>query len=230
MGTARQNYEDIARKDFNNRVLSIVHHLHPYVKQRLYIAESVGVLRKNLFSSNDIVNECIIKLHDQNYHIDAEAQDLKLELFKIVDLYLDELFEKESVHKKTISTNMLLKEELDQLQESYTIDADQDYMMLEQLDDISYHQNDEDYEIFVFDDHNSKILNVMDLEAESQLKTRQLVGKFYHWLPYRVANIVDLYTFGKLNFYEISKVKQIQAGRVEKILKEVKKRFRANVG
>ncbi|MEZ4792137.1 MAG: hypothetical protein R2783_01265 [Gelidibacter sp.] len=81
----------------------------------------------------------------------------------------------------------------------------------------------------LFDDHNSKILNILDLEAESQLKTRKLVGKFYNWLPIRVANIVDLYTFGKLNFKEIAKIKHIEVSRVEKILKEVKKRFRTHL-
>lgn len=72
-------------------------------------------------------------------------------------------------------------------------------------------------------------MNILDLEAESQLKNRKLVGKFYNWLPIRVANIVDLYTFGKLSFKEIATIKHIEASRVEKILKEVKKRFRANV-
>lgn len=229
MEPTRQNDETSLRKDYDKKVLSAISHLHPYVKHRLYIAENVGILPKNLYCSNDIINDCIIQLFESGYDSDTETEEIKLELFETVDTYLEELFVKEAFHKKTISTNTLLKEELRRMEESFTIDADEDFMMLEELDDISYHQHDDDYEVFVFDDHNSRILNILDLEAESHLKTRQLVGKFYYWLPIRVANIVDLYTFGKLNFKEIAKVKHIEASRVEKILKEVKKRFRTHV-
>ena len=229
METSENQREKLDKKDYDNKILSIVHYLHPYVKQRLYIAENVGILRKNLYCSNGIIDDSIIKMHDKGYDCDNDAECIKLKLFETVDDYLEELFVKEGVHRKTISTSTLLKEELDRLEESFTIDADEDYMMLEQLDDISYHQNNDDYEIFVFDDHNSKIMNELDLEFESQLKNRKLVGKFYNWLPIRVANIVDLYTFGKLSFNEIAQIKHIEVSRVEKILKEVKKRFRGNV-
>lgn len=229
METTDYTNEQATRKDYDNKVLAVMHHLHPYVKQRLYIAENVGILPKNLYCSNGIIDDCIIKLFDKGYDCDAETDCIKLKLFETIDDYLEELFVKEAFHKKTISTNTLLKEELSRLEESFTIDADEDFMMLEQLDDISYHQHDDDYEVFVFDDHNSKILNILDLEAESQLKNRRLVGKFYNWLPIRVANIVDLYTFGKLSFKDIAKIKHIEASRVERILKEVKKRFRTNV-
>lgn len=221
--------KDFERKDFDKKVLANIQHLQPYVKHRLYVAESTKILPKNMYSSNGVIDDCIIKLYEKGYNCDADLQTIKLNLFQIVDDYLEALFLKESYHKKTISTNILLKEELHRLEESFTIDADLDTMMLEQLDDISYHQHDEDFEVFVFDDHNSKILNILDLEAETQLQTRKMVGKFYSWLPIRVANIVDLYTFGKLSYSEIAKIKHIKVGRVERILKEVKKRFRSHL-
>lgn len=156
METPQNTNEQASRKDYDNKMLSIIHHLSPYVKQRLYIAENVGILRKNLYASNGIIDDCIIKLYDKGYDCDAEANSIKLKLFETIDNYLEELFVKEAFHKKTISTNTLLKEELYRMEESFTIDADEDYMMLEQLDDISYHQNEDGYEEFVFDDYNSK--------------------------------------------------------------------------
>lgn len=217
------------RKDFDKKVLSNIQHLHPYVKHRLYVGESIKIVPKNMYSSNGIIDDCIIKLYDQGYDCDASSEHIKLKLFELVDNYLEELFVKEAHHTKTISTNTILKEELDRLEESFTIDADLDTMMLEELDDISYHQNDDDYEVFVFDDHNSKIMNTLDMKTESQVETRKTIGKFYNWLPIRVANIVDLYTFGKLSYNEIAKIKHIEVSRVEKTLKEVKKRFRNHI-
>lgn len=217
------------RIGFDKKVISNIQYLSPYIKHRLYVAESKKILPKNMYSSNGIIDDAVIKLYEEGYDCDAEVQHIKLKLFQIVDDHLEALFLKEAFHKKTISTDTILKEELYRLKESFTIDADQDFMMLEQLDDISYHQHDHDYEVFVFDDHNSKILNELDSESDSKQINRARIGKFYHWLPIRVANIVDLYTFGKLSFKEIATVKNIEVSRVEKILKEVKKRFRAHV-
>ena len=229
MELTEQPNETLLRKDYDRKVLSVVHFLHPYVKHRLHVAESVGILPKNLYCSNGIIDDCIIQLHEKGYDCDADSDCIKLKLFETVDNHLESLFVKEAFHKKTISTSSLLKEELKRLQESFNINGDEDYMMLEELDDISYHQHDDDFEVFVFDDHNSKILNVLDLEASTQLKNRKMVGKFYTWLPIRVANIVDLYIFGKLSFKEIAKIKHMELARVEKILNEVKKRFRSHI-
>lgn len=214
---------------YNNKLLSILHHLHPYVKHRLYIAQNVGVLPKNLYCSNGIIDDCIIELYDQEVDYTANSDQIKLKLFETIDTHFEMLFVKEAFHKDSMSTNTLLQEELKLMEESFTIDADEDYTMLDQLDDISYHQHDNDFEVFVFDDHNSKIINVLDLEAFSQFENRRVVSKFYNWLPIRVANIVDLYTFGNLTFEEIAQVKNITVSRVEKILKEVKKRFRKHL-
>jgi DNA-directed RNA polymerase specialized sigma24 family protein len=226
MTTTKKSPERI---DFDKKVLTSIQYLHSYIKHRIYIAESTNILPKNMYSSNGIIDDCVIKLYEQGYDCDADVQQIKLQLFQIVDNHLEELFVNEAFHKKTISTDTILKEELYRLKESFTIDASQDFMMLEQLDDISYHQHDHDYEVFVFDDHNSKILNELDLKSDSQQVNRSRIGKFYNWLPIRVANIVDLYTFGKLSFEEIAKIKHIEVSRVEKILKEVKKQFRTHL-
>ncbi len=217
------------RNVFDKKVLSNVQYLHPYVKHRLYIAESTRIVPKNMYSSNGIIDDCVIKLYEKGYDCDADVHHIKLKLFQLVDDHLEKLFIKEAYHQKTISTNNILEEELYRLKESFTIDAEKDFMMLEQLDDISYHQHDHDYEIFVFDDHNSKILNEFGSKTDSLQTNRTRIGKFYNWLPIRVATIVDLYTFGKLSFNEIAEIKKIEVCRVEKILKEVKKQFRTHL-
>ena len=229
MKTTPYSNEDSMKKVFDKKVLSVVPYLHPYVKHRLYIAESKHILPKNLYSSNGIIDESIIILYEKGYNIDADVESIKLKLFETVDDFLETLFVKEAYHNKTVSTNTILEEELRRLEESFTIDADLDTMMLEDLDDISYHQNDDNYEVFVFDDYNSKIVNALELDTQSNQNNRKMVDKFYSWLPIRVANIVDLYTFGELNFKEIAKIKHIEVARVERILKEVKKRFRTHL-
>lgn len=214
---------------FNKKVLSASQQLHPYVKHRLYIAESTGVLPKNMFTSNGIIDESIATFYENGYDIDCDTHAIKLKLFKIVDTDLDTLFKKEAFHINTISTNGILKEELDGLDEQYTVDDDWDFIMGEELNDTSYHQSDKHNHVFLYDDNNSSILNVLDMEDVSADKSQKALGNLYSWLPLNVSNIVDLYIFGKLSFEDISKVKNIEPSRVELIFDEIIKKFKDHI-
>ncbi|WP_435133275.1 hypothetical protein [Formosa sp. A9] len=229
METSKTHPEKDAQTAFNKKILSIIPSLQPYVKHRLHIGESVGVLPKNLYHSNGVIDDCIIRLYEKGYDTDMPSHDLKIKLFRIIDIYLEELFLKEGHHQQTISTNTLLQEELDRLEEPYTIDGDMDFVMLDELDDISYKQNNKSNNNFTEDENNAKILDALDLKADKTEKGRTLVSKFYGWLPIRISNVVDLYVFANLPFEDISRIKKIEVKRIENILYNVKKRFRKHI-
>ena len=205
-------------KEFNKKVVSATQHLQAYVKHRLYIAESTKIIPKNMYKSHDIIDEGIAKFYENGYNIDADAATIKIELFKIVDNDLDELFKKEAFHQKTMSTHTILEDELDGLEESFTADEGFEFIMNEELSDISYHQDHEEKQVFVYDDNNMSIQNAFEISDISTNRNKHLLGKFYTWLPLRVSDIVDLFVFGKLSFEEIAKVKNIEAKRVERVL------------
>lgn len=203
--------------------------MRAYTKHRLYIAESTGVLPRNMYSSSDIIDESIAKFYSKGINIDLEEMAIKLKLFKIVDNDLNELFKKEAFHKDTQSTSTILKEELDSLEEKYTLDADLDYVMNEDLEDISYQQDNKHKHLFLYDDKNASIINALEMEDISSQHTKKLLSKFYTWLPMNVTDIVDLFVFGKLSFEDISKIKDIEIKRIERIFEGVRKSFRKNL-
>jgi len=213
------------KTEFEKKVLSAKQHLHSYVKHRLYIGESMGILPKNMYTTNGIIDEGILKFYERGYDQDASTMFIKLELFKIIDNDLDELFKKESFHKNTMSTSTILKEELDNLEESFTVDDDFDYIMLDELNDISYKQDKTHKHVFLYDDNGSDILNAFDVEDISSINRKKKLGNMYSSLSIKVTDIVDLYVFGKLNFEEISKIKQLEINLVEKIFNYVNKHF-----
>jgi DNA-directed RNA polymerase specialized sigma24 family protein len=215
--------------EFNKKVVSATQHLYAYVKHRLYIAESTGIIPKNMYKSQDIIDEGIAKFYEAGYNIDADATSIKLSLFKIVDAELDALFKKEKFHQQTISTHSILQDELDGLVEKFTVDEDFDLIMNEELSDISYKQDDESKHVFVYDDNNNSITNALELSDLSSTRNKHLLGKIYTWLPLKVSDIVDLFVFGKLSFEEIAKVKAIEEKRVERILKLVIEDFKAHL-
>lgn len=229
MGTLKLLKEKSNQNSFDKKVLSAIQHLHPYVKHRLYIAESTRIIPKNMYHSNGIIDEGIVNLYENGYDVDATDLDIKLNLFSLVDENLDELFLKEAFHKNTISTHTILQEELDGLEEIFTVDADLDYIMKEELNDISYKQEDEHKHLFLYADKNSTLLKAFKVENISNLAPKKLLGNFYTWVPLNASKIIDFYVFGKLSFTEIAKIMQIDNSRVEKVINAVQKSFRKNL-
>lgn len=229
MSTLKKIQDKNTQTEFDKKVLSAIKHLRAYTKHRLYIAESTGVLPRNMYSSSDIIDESIAKFYSKGINIDLEEMAIKLKLFKIVDNDLNELFKKEAFHKDTQSTSTILKEELDSLEEKYTLDADLDYVMNEDLEDISYQQDNKHKHLFLYDDKNASIINALEMEDISSQHTKKLLSKFYTWLPMNVTDIVDLFVFGKLSFEDISKIKDIEIKRIERIFEGVRKSFRKNL-
>ncbi len=217
------------QREFSKKLLSIVPHLHPYVKHRLYIAESVGILPQNMYCSNGIIDDAILKLYHDDLDVEIDTLSLELQLFKIADDLIDELYIREGWHQKSISTSYFLKEELEKLEESYTVEADNELIMKEELDDICYHQNSEEKQNFIYNDMDSEILKVIDAEPSSEHRKQKLLGKFYSWLPIETSKIIDLFVFGRLNFEEIAKIKEITAQEVKEIIIDVRKSFRRNL-
>ncbi|MEH6536173.1 MAG: hypothetical protein V7719_07265 [Psychroserpens sp.] len=230
MKTSKEIQDKFAQNEYDKKVLSAIQHLQPYVKHRLYIAESTGILPKNMFNSNDLIDTAILELYEGGYNIDDEALAVKLRLFAYVDNDLDMLFKKEAFHKNTISTNSILEEELDGLDEQFYVDADLDFIMQEDFDDISYAQDRKHKHLFLYTDNNSTLLNAFEIQDISLQETPKVIGGFYSWIPPQIANIIDLHVFGKLNFEEISKLKHLEIIRLERIFKAIQKSFRKKLG
>lgn len=215
---------------FEKKLLSIVPHLHPYVKHRLYIAESTGVLPKNMYCSNGIIDDAILKLYNEDLEdLEINILSLELKLFKISDELIDDLNLKEGWHQESISTSFFLKQELNKLEETFTVKADNHLIMNDELDDISYNQTLEQKQPFIYDDMNSDMLKIIDNEPSADMKKQKLLGKFYSWLPLETSKIIDLFVFGKLNFEEIATIRNISAYQVKQTIIDVRKSFRKNL-
>ncbi|MUU76927.1 hypothetical protein [Winogradskyella endarachnes] len=228
MSVSEELTSTTARNAFEKKVLSAIPHLHPYVKHRIYIAESTGILPKNMFSSNGIIDESIIELYNKDFDIDAEPLAVKLELFKLVDNYMNALFKNEAHHQDTISTHHMLNKEISKLGEDYTIDGDFDFILNTELNDISYNQSEGEI-LQLYSDKETSILSAFEVKDLSTKQSPRAFDKLYNWLPFNVSNIMDLYIFGKLDFESIAKIKKIEQKRVENIFDKVKRTFRRHI-
>ncbi|MCD6543252.1 MAG: hypothetical protein J7K34_01960 [Flavobacteriaceae bacterium] len=216
-------------KSLDKKVLSIISILHPYVKQRLKVAESLGIIPKNMYKSNEIIDDIVLEIYENKTDKKIDINQLKLMMFSILNKELFKLFKNEEWHKNSISTKILLDEELALLEEKFTIDSGFDLIMNEELEDISYHQHDGEPHLLESDAIQFDIADFLDLKDKSFFKDKgkqNLVLKMYGELPLQSSNIVDLHVLGKLKLDEICKILVLHITEVEKVITFVKDNFR----
>ncbi len=214
---------------FNKKLLSANQYLHPYVKHRIYIGESIGIIPKNMYCSNGIIDDCIVNFFENGYNIDDNTDTIKLKLFKLVDTHLETIFKTEAFHKNTISTTPILEDELNHLEEKYTVDDGFEFVMNEELNDISYQQKDYLKKEFTYNDDETVILSTFKSNSSKSSNHKKIIGNMYSRLPLNVSNIIDLYAFGKLNVAEIAQIKNLETKRVERIIKMVEQTFETHI-
>ena len=217
---------------FEKRTLSVVHLLHPYVKQRLKVGQNLGILPKNMFKANEIIDEVILSLYENDTKKNIEMSELRLLMFEITNRKLQSLFEDEKWHKNSISTKLILEEELKLLEENFTVDAGNELIMDEELDDISYHQNGHELHLLASDGSQENVLDLLDIEDSSIFENKEnmnIFDRMYKMLPLQTSNVVDLYILGKLNIQEISNILNFKIIEVKRIIDFVKENFKKHL-
>jgi len=221
MTTANNNPSQNPEK----KTLTIVHLLQPYVKQRIRVGEILGYFPKNMYQSNEIIDEVVLEAYEQGIQKTKNAEDLRLAMFEMLNIRISTLFKNEAWHKDSISTKYILEEELKQLEENFTTDGGNDLIMNEELDDISYHQNDIVPNELPYDDEEEGVktfLGLDNLKQFEEYRDRNKLRKVYYKLPINTSNLVDLYILGKLSFHEISVILKMEVGEVKEIVSFVR--------
>jgi len=207
------------------KTLTVVHLLQPYTKQRIRVGEYLGYFPRNMYKPNEIIDEVVLDTYEKGLHKSKNAEDLRLAMFDVLNNRMQVLFQSEAWHKDSISTKYILEEELKQLEENFTVDAGNDLIMNEDLDDISYHQNDMGSRELPYDESEEGVkafLGLDKIKKFEEYNDRGALRKVYYKLPINTSNIVDLYILGKLSFHEISGILNIEVSEVKEIVSFVR--------
>lgn len=221
MTTINKNSDQNAEK----KILTIVHLLQPYTKQRIRVGEMLGYFPRNMYKSNEIIDEVVLETYEQGFQKSKNAEDLRLAMFDLLNKRISALLQSEEWHKDAISTRYILEEELKQLEENFTTDGGNDLVMNEELDDISYHQNDSGPKELPYDEEEEGVKTFLGLDKVKQFQAyddRNKLRKVYYKLPVNTSNIVDLYILGKLSFNEIAGILKMEVGEVKEIVSFVR--------
>ena len=207
------------------KTLTIVHLLHPYAKQRIRVGEKLGYFPRNMYKSSEIIDEVVLEIYEKGVHKSKDADELRIIMFGLLNSKMTSLYKSEEWHKESFSTKLILEEELRKMEENFTSDAGNDLIMNEDLDDISYHQNNGGPKDLPYDESEEGVktfLGLDQIEKYQENNDRNDLRKVYYKLPVNTSNIVDLYILGKLSFHEMGTILKMEVSEVKEIVNSVR--------
>ncbi len=215
------------KEEFLKLINDFVPHFRKVIHHKLRQMELNGDVPVNMYSAQEIVDEIYLKIFDEYKTEYQDENRLKVVMYTIARDILNSLKEK---HKGAgLSVEKMAETELDELEENFTADADGEIVMLDDLDDISYHQKE-------YSDNNTILLidgeQVNEIAETYNLNNGKLtgeqtkrLGKAYSGLPELSRSVFDHYVFAKLSFEQIAQIHRISVKTVTQMLDKIEKRL-----
>lgn len=215
------------KKSFNRILTDFLPHLRKLVRHKLRQMETREEIPRNMYFAQDIVDDVYLKVFDEFQEGLIDPDKLKIKMYALAREILLNLKEKHT--SKRVSVETLLAEETRELEEKYTADAEGEIVLVEDLDDISYHQDEYKENILVLEEQQiDDLVEGFGLTGDKKLSEAEthLVGKAYNDLPELSRSVVEHYAFAKFTTVQIAEIHGIPVEEVEKILEKVKTRFK----
>lgn len=216
---------------FTALLKKVLPHLVGYIRRRIRQANMTHTLRKKAMKAEDLVDELYLQLYE---HFDeaptGNPQEFYSWLYRQADLLLKEVIHLEQTNENmAVSVEEWKKKHNKSMEENYSVDADGDYLMSEEFDDPTYHNNDplfnqgvmELYDFILDDDAQEKMEEQTEfdlMDEEQQLALQRLFLE----LPDYKRSILDLYIYEQMSIEEIAEVKDVSPPDIGQVLDEVK--------
>ena len=209
-------------KELFDRLLKIlVTQLPDYIRRRLKSAQAVNYIKKDKYSLQELIDELFLIFYDNIDEIPSEADKSRIWLYRKTDEFLNEKLKEAEFEKENMERfEELVKIELEDLEENFSIDAEYEIVLTEELDD--YKQLAEKYsanDLFISEDEESILSDIMLSLNKEQINT--IIKKELLNLPVIKRTIMDLYLIDQMSIEEIAFIKKLSKIEVEAIIREV---------
>ncbi len=215
-------------KEFYEKIKSLVPELERFMTASLKVSENQGKIERQFYDAQGMLDEVYLDVFN-TFSPQQSLEELKHLLFEKSIIKIDEIIKYEEENHSDISTESILKHELNRLQEKFLMDVDGDLILKTELDDISYKQDTTwAPQIILEEDAERQLINKLNLKESSLLSNekRSLLGSLYGDIPPRSKHILELFVFGEQSVTEISNIMKVEEDKVNRILKIISEKFR----
>ncbi|MGB5553377.1 MAG: sigma-70 family RNA polymerase sigma factor [Flavobacteriaceae bacterium] len=215
------------KTSFNELLLKTLPQVKRYINKRLNTALSKRNLPRGKYSPDDFLDELFLVVYDHFEDV-RQKEDLYPWLFKKADELLENSISEEEFDEYFLTNiDEYSKPEWDEMEEKFSTDGDGDLVMIDELDDSSYHKNDYVLNhVFVDDDSNEMIAQI-DKEW-SEDKIRKHVAMVLHYLPLATRSVYELATEYHFEVAEIAKIQNQEIKEVQRLLEDARQRLKTS--
>lgn len=212
---------------FNEHVVQLMPELKHYINKQLATAIKKGHFTKSKYKAADIIDQLFIEIYDHIEEV-SHANSFVVWLYKKTNELLDDIIVEEEFDELFFKNiDDYSAPEWDAMEEEFSIDGGGDFVMVEDLDDLSYNHNDYTLNhVFVEDDEKQLIEKIdADLSAK-QIKNH--IALVLHNLPPTMRTVFELSVDKQLEVAEVAKIRKSTVGEVENLLKDAQKALQSS--
>ncbi|MBM1106557.1 sigma-70 family RNA polymerase sigma factor [Aurantibacter crassamenti] len=212
---------------FNSLLIKTFYQVKRYINGRLSTALAKGNLPKGKYKADDFIDELFITAYDHFDNV-KNAQDLHPWLFKMADELLEQRINDEEFNDYFLKNiDDYSKPEWDAMDEKFSTDGDGDYVMIEELDDMSYPKNDYVLNHVFVENYSTEITDKLDQElGEENIKRH--VSLVLHNLPLPMRTVFELATKYEFTFEEITVIRNQSLEEVQTLFENARKSLEAS--
>ncbi|MBD0851130.1 RNA polymerase sigma factor [Maribacter arenosus] len=215
-------------EQFYNKISAMEPDLRKFMTRSLKAAENQGAIDRGFYNADELLDEIYLEMFEE-FADYMDKEKIKTILFSKA---VQKIEEKKIIEQETpeyISTEEMLKEELNALDEQFTMDADGDLILNTELDDISYKQiSDRPNNVILDTTLEQELIKKLDLNDSllPSLERRTTFGALFTNIPPRTKSVLELYAFGNRSHFEISEILEVPETVIDRIMEKMNERFR----
>ena len=227
----KQLYKHKEENDFEqfyNKISSITPNLKKFMVGSIKAAECESGIDRGFYNAEGMLDEIYLEAFKElSDYMDEEG--LRTFLFAKAVQKIEEKKILEQENPEYLSTEQLLKQELDALGEQFTMDAEGDLILNTELDDISYKQkNDRPSNVILDETLVQQLIKKLDMEDSLMptIEWKRNIGALYSNIPLRSKSVLELYVYGNRSIHEISEILEVPENTIARIMEKLKEGFR----
>ena len=219
--TSPAEQEKPDKKSFAQFIQKIFPEIEQYIKNEIRRKPVLARLtRKRMVEMDEIVDKIYLHLYTELEKKPDIGEKLVLWAFSLAGRKINELDEKYAL-KKLVSTEPLTNEEMRQMEEELTANADTEPVLAEDVDENSFGLNGFDLpEILADAGIEEDIINKTELDDKEND-----INRILQQLPGGQRSIFELYYLYRFSIPEIGQINNMRIGKVDELLQTAREQF-----
>lgn len=210
--------QETTKETFKKFLEILLHDVSHYIERRIKTTEAVTELNKGSVKVEELLDELFLIVYDEFEEIPVEKEKITVWLYQKADELLDERLNDYQFNRdKLVRIETILEKELEAFDEQFTIDADEEIIPVEELDELIPKTDEHSIYELLFSEDEESLLEEITLKL-NQDKIQKIIHLELAKLPVNERSILDLYLIDQLSEEEIAEIKNMAVNEIQDII------------